>query len=413
MTKPFSLQVNVHFRKGELVKIKEDHITPDFYIVKGESGQTGIVPSVLVARMPKTYTITTRQLHQLVVGPETAVSRCAYVDLLNAAVDVQGRPLVGKATVYVSHAWDVPFGDVMEVVERHVQDNPDAYFWIDVLCSNLYADVDVASKISKTMQLVQSIGSVLVVMSPWSAPAPLTRLWCLWEMACALQHKHIALELKTPPSQLHMLQKALMVDQEALEHACDQSRIFEKADASSEEEKAMLVKMIRDMGVSQLAGQLKETLGNWYAEELSELYQEALTSDKGDLVTILRIFAKALDDFGAVEGATVMYQELLDLVDVTSHPSNHTKIIQLCTKLGKFHTKNGDQDGAIVYYSRALEMFVKSKVVLDSDVLRDVASVYYSLGNATTTGRHSAFDSVSSAPCMQAQHRATTAWACP
>ena len=34
---------------------------------------------------------------------------------------------------------------------------------------------------------IQAIGHTLLVLSPWSAPLPLRRSWCLWEILCTIQ----------------------------------------------------------------------------------------------------------------------------------------------------------------------------------------------------------------------------------
>jgi len=33
---------------------------------------------------------------------------------------------------------------------------------------------------------VATIGNVALVLSPWHAPIPVTRIWCLWEIFCAI-----------------------------------------------------------------------------------------------------------------------------------------------------------------------------------------------------------------------------------
>jgi tetratricopeptide (TPR) repeat protein len=49
--------------------------------------------------------------------------------------------------------------------------------------------------------MIRTLGSTLLVLSPWDDPVALTRAWCLWEVLATLQHEAAPLALLLPPAQ--------------------------------------------------------------------------------------------------------------------------------------------------------------------------------------------------------------------
>ena len=114
--------------------------------------------------------------------------RCAYVSLLDAG----NASLVGEATVFVSHAWAMPFDALVAALresEREQRAREPArtpYFWLDVLVNDQFAAPARPSEWWQTefRENVRRIGHTLVVLE-WERPLPLQRLWCIWEIFCA------------------------------------------------------------------------------------------------------------------------------------------------------------------------------------------------------------------------------------
>ncbi len=86
------------------------------------------------ARVPAEYT--TKDVCDKIIIPETDSLKCAFVDLLKGTNDENGRPLIGQATVFVSHAWKFKFSSSFEVMMDYAESNPDAYFWFDLFVNN-------------------------------------------------------------------------------------------------------------------------------------------------------------------------------------------------------------------------------------------------------------------------------------
>ena len=120
--------------------------------------------------------MTTSEFISKIVKPDTKERKCAYFELFAGKKDEKGRLYVAPATAFVSHAWKYKFMQCFDVLEHH--DDPDAYFSLDLFTNNQHdtQNVDHNEWVTTFQQSIASIGMVLVVMSPWNDPVPLTRV---------------------------------------------------------------------------------------------------------------------------------------------------------------------------------------------------------------------------------------------
>ena len=63
------------------------------------------------------------------VKPATRAGKCAYVELLRGSLSDQGCQAVGKANVFLSHAWNNSFEDLVDAAEVALLDEPNAFVW--------------------------------------------------------------------------------------------------------------------------------------------------------------------------------------------------------------------------------------------------------------------------------------------
>jgi len=129
----------------------------------------------------------------------------AVVDSLDGKKDDDGKNLVAQSTLFVSHAWRYPLLDLVEALDDWTtkEKKRDAYVWLDVMCVNQHdAEAQPQEFWTKSFKsAVGRIGTVLLVLAPWDKPIPLTRIWCLFEVASAIEAKaevHVAM----PPTQV-------------------------------------------------------------------------------------------------------------------------------------------------------------------------------------------------------------------
>ena len=99
-----------------------------------------------------------------------------------------------KATVFISHAWKYRFVDLVSAISAFVRDQKakgeriEHYFWVDLFVNNQHGYVLLPFEWWSTTfkEAIRAIGHTCVVMAPFLKPVPLTRAWCLWEIACTL-----------------------------------------------------------------------------------------------------------------------------------------------------------------------------------------------------------------------------------
>lgn len=115
----------------------------------------------------------------------------AYTEIFRA----KNSRFVGRANVFVSHAWLCKFTDLLSALRNWIHSLADAervqpwFFWIDVFVCNQQSsgpkDFDWWRQTFK--QSVESIGRTVIVMTPWTKPIYIERAWCLFEFYTTLK----------------------------------------------------------------------------------------------------------------------------------------------------------------------------------------------------------------------------------
>ena len=132
--------------------------------------------------------LTTKDACEEIVKPKTFETQSTVVDLLR---------LQGKATKFVSHAWNSVFQDV--VLTLGANEASGDIFWFDLCSLNQHTPSARDSGWWQTTlkALLADIGRTALILSPWEAPTPLIRLRCLWEIYLTLRAGHSLLVLVT------------------------------------------------------------------------------------------------------------------------------------------------------------------------------------------------------------------------
>lgn len=151
---------------------------------------------------------TTAEVLSHFVLPATTGARCSFAQQLLATQRETRRthprapPMVGIASMRVSHAWDEPFADLVDALESFLKREPEhaqACFWVDVLSVDFHSSSlhDTSDPTAWALELRRQIAActhLCVIATPWPTPTFLSRRWCLWETYCALaEGLHVAL----------------------------------------------------------------------------------------------------------------------------------------------------------------------------------------------------------------------------
>ena len=126
--------------------------------------------------------------------PPGTYSMCAKL-----AADPETAHFIGAPTHFLSHAHTMDFFETFDSVKRYVSKLPPEkvatmYWWIDGFAIDQHEcqysppaiDDNSAAWAQTFQEAISKMGNVVMVLNPWNEPLVLSRLWCLWELQCAL-----------------------------------------------------------------------------------------------------------------------------------------------------------------------------------------------------------------------------------
>ena len=107
-----------------------------------------------------------------------------------------GQCYVSDANIFVSHAWKYQFAELIDAIEVFSEENMlssgDQWsYWIDLFVNDQWNAPNLPYEwwSGTFSSAIGEIGHTMLVLSPWDAPIPLTRAWCLWEILCTITNK--------------------------------------------------------------------------------------------------------------------------------------------------------------------------------------------------------------------------------
>eukprot|EP00736_Rhodelphis_marinus_P006813 Rmarinus@m.20934 len=137
---------------------------------------------------------------------------CSYCSLLKS----QGQDGVGRGNVYVSHAWDFEFLEVLDSLKHALTDNDQTFIWFDLF------SVDWSSSSDPTINwcdilssIIASVDKFVLVLAPWDDPLPLSRPHCLFELFLAAKIG-LKIEFVSSKEGIDALNIALLIDRDVL-----------------------------------------------------------------------------------------------------------------------------------------------------------------------------------------------------
>eukprot|EP00730_Choanoeca_flexa_P020068 TRINITY_DN9810_c0_g1_i2.p1 TRINITY_DN9810_c0_g1~~TRINITY_DN9810_c0_g1_i2.p1 ORF type:complete len:739 (+),score=174.66 TRINITY_DN9810_c0_g1_i2:71-2287(+) len=250
---------------------------------------------------------TTSQVCSEHVLKETADRMCSYVSLLDGQKGDDGFDVLGPATVFVSHAWQYRFHHVVEAMLDYAADHPDTYFWFDLFVNNQNQAAELPQEWWSTTfkTSIHLVGTILLVLSPWDNPVPMTRAWCLWEILCAVTDPDVELLIRLPRSQRRAFHDGLA---ENFDVILDSLMKIDarKAEAYHQHDKDMIFKAIESsIGFDLMNERVKEPLRRWYLTTTVDITNAMLMMEDPSerQGRLLLNVGRALFDFGQYESA--------------------------------------------------------------------------------------------------------------
>jgi tetratricopeptide (TPR) repeat protein len=186
-----------------------------------------------------------------------------------------------EATVFVSHAWQYCFLDIVAAIAAWAEANTAHAFWFDAFTNSQH---DTESKpfewwASTFKTQVKDIGHTLLCLQ-WSSPLPLKRAWCLFEIFSTISTAS-KLEVVMSPSEragfFHAIQKDILGVTGSFSNVNT-----ETSSAFKDEDKANIFAVVRAMpgGFSHVDSIVVSAMRSWILKEaLSETEKLRLSGD--------------------------------------------------------------------------------------------------------------------------------------
>ncbi|KAJ3281905.1 Kinesin light chain 3 [Borealophlyctis nickersoniae] len=265
-----------------------------------------------------------------VVKPRTTKSVCDHLVEENSSA-------VGRATWFISHAWQYNFLDVVDAVKYHFTTRMSSSaakpftFWTGTFTN-----------------AISNLGSVLMILYPWNNPITLERAWCIFELyACTNTNSHFAIAL--PPRHTSDFRTSLRDNPGAFYNMLATVK-SEKSVAFKESDQLDILAAIRKMvGFSALDRMVLSLLSKWMVNTLHS--HILLTEKAGDevehagwLFSLARLFV----DQGRYEDAEpLLTEELLG--------EEHPDTLDSISSLAAVYSRQGNDEKAEPLFVDCLE----------------------------------------------------------
>ena len=94
-------------------------------------------------------------------------------------MESQNHPKVGTSTVFMSHAWQFKFLDVVNALQYYHTDCMETIVWFDVFNNNQHNSSNLKYDwlCGTFMSAIGDFGNTLMIMAPANIHIPLTRGW--------------------------------------------------------------------------------------------------------------------------------------------------------------------------------------------------------------------------------------------
>ena len=242
--------------------------------------------------------LTTTEVCEKFIKPKTQEQQISYCDYL----EQRDHPEYGRvASVFISHAHQYLFLDLICALEWHfwgtsrvddgeVTDLRDGKYdsahsriviWLDIFSINQHAHTawtfDWLS--NAFMSAIRTFGRTVMVLSPWYAPIPFTRLWCIFEAYCSTWTQSRFEIAMSPLEQRQFLSDMSQYDPQKLIKQLLATIRAEKAQCSVENDREGIVAVIqKSVGFATINSMVFEKYRDWVIQVcLNALKAQKLT----------------------------------------------------------------------------------------------------------------------------------------
>eukprot|EP00049_Salpingoeca_infusionum_P013099 m.245076 g.245076 ORF g.245076 m.245076 type:complete len:694 (+) comp15357_c3_seq2:259-2340(+) len=319
---------------------------------------------------------TTTEVCNGFVKPLTESNQCAYIETIDAS-------FVGPATCFISHAWKYDLADSVDVMRQVEAEKPNTLFWFDLVINNQHGTSERPFEwwCSTFQNGVEQIGTVVLVLAPWTNPIPLTRSWCLFEIMCSF-NAGVDLQVRMPTHQQAAFINGLSRDYDVALQALlgvkteeseawimqDQQNIFRAVEAS--------------IGFKSLNSRINDRMRTWFLQQalrgiaLIEGRGEDLLSDLGFANLCFNVATMLTRDYGKYDDALLLFSKALIIMRHV-FGEQHATIANTYSNIGEVLRNKGDFDKALEQQQKALRI----RLDLFGEQHPDTAHSFHGMGD--------------------------------
>jgi tetratricopeptide (TPR) repeat protein len=312
--------------------------------------------------------------------------------------------LVAEPTVFFSHAWGFCFLNVLAAMRAFVDaqppGSPQVFFWFDTFSIDEHATQQLPQDWWGTTfkDAVEKIGHTAMMLSPWDAPVPLTRAWCLWELYCTVL-AGARFSVLLGPAERAAFEGALVDDFDVVLAAFANVDVRE-AEAGSAADQTMILTAAETApgGFGRLNEVAIRQLRNWIVNAAKDMVQRQVLAIGGDVASLWTA-CNAEDDEVPLSRAGSLSGLPVDALKVVAAVSNvltnlgeaneamalaQEVVAERCSLLGATHTdtlrakmnqagllhRQGDLAEASKLYIEVISQYTASIGAIHNDTLR-------------------------------------------
>ena len=297
--------------------------------------------------------------------------RCSLIDVLERHHREIPHPILGltynqsvskgKADVFMSFAYAADYPELVDAARCWLEGEGEGegaaqtvFFWFDLFVNNQWValEKDFVWWSTTFRRAIRDIGRTLLILLPWSAPIPLTRAWCLYEIHCSTN-----LSIALSRQQQQAFRRQLIVNVDDITMALSKIDLS-KADCYLSEDKVKIFKAVGD-GIHEFNTKILAMLRRWLADTARSVVLEQEDANAAEptishLAAIGQV-ADLLHTLGDLESAADLFvRALRGQEQCPSLGPLHADTLTTIHNLAGLRSDQGRLDDADALYERAL-----------------------------------------------------------
>ena len=211
--------------------------------------------------------LSTSDVNKRYLKPLTIHMKSSYCDYLKT-IDVNS---VREAQVFISHAWEYKFLDLVDSLQNHFGQNSDKIFWIDLFSINQHIaqNLDFPWWSTTFRSAIAKMNHTVLVCSPWLEPTSLTRSWCLYEIYCTVD-SNCKFEVAMSSSEENNFLETIKYDAFDSYNRMLAAIDTENSNASKPEDKKKIFDAVSTVGFDRIDSIVSSRLREWVIETIKK-----------------------------------------------------------------------------------------------------------------------------------------------